>query len=300
VIDVQAEPFGGTSIYAQHRVFRLAHEAGIKVMLDGQGPDEMFAGYRSYLPTRVAGLLFRGRFLTAARFAAALSRLPGESPSSVVRGVLRDSAAAARGSLPERIRTPAYRLTWRKRLPDWLDGAWLAAHDVVVPGPAQTVAATADLQARLGEDVRSSLRTLLRYEDRNSMAFSIESRVPYVTPAIVEFAAGLPDDYLIAPDGIGKLVLRRSLRGLVPDPILDRRDKIGFTTPEAAWLISLGSWVDTVLDSDAAHAAGPLRVEEARLRWQAMRDTTNAFDRTTAWRWLNFVRWIDRFAVEVD
>jgi len=99
------------------------------------------------------------------------------------------------GSLPAPIRTPAYRLTWRKRLPDWLDGAWLAAHDVVIPGPPKTVAASMDLQVHLRDEVRSSLRTLLRYEDRNSMAFSIESRVPYVTPAIVEFAAGLPDDY---------------------------------------------------------------------------------------------------------
>ena len=130
------------------------------------------------------------------------------------------------------------------------------------------------------------------------MASSIESRVPYVTPAIDEFAAGVPDDYLIAPDGIGKLVLRQSLRGLVPDPILDRRDKIGFNTPEASWLLTLGSWIDGVFDSEAAHAAGPLGIAEARLRWQAMRDGREAFDQA-AWRWLNFVRWVDRFGVEL-
>jgi asparagine synthase (glutamine-hydrolysing) len=299
LIDVQAEPFGSTTIYAQYRVFQLAHAAGIKVMLDGQGPDEMFAGYRSYLPARLAGLLFSGRFLAAARFVAALSSLPGGSPAHATKQVLRGTSAVIKGSLPEAIRTPARRLRQRKTLPDWLDGGWLAAHDVVIPGPHQTVVGRRVLRDQLLDSVHSSLRTLLRYEDRNSMASSIESRVPFVTPALAEFAAGLPDDYLIAPDGRGKLVLRRSLRGLVPEPILERRDKIGFNTPEASWLVSLGSWVEGVFHSDAAHKAGPLRVEEARKRWNAIRNGTAPFDQST-WRWLNLVRWIDRFAVELD
>jgi asparagine synthase (glutamine-hydrolysing) len=100
----------------------------------------------------------------------------------------------------------------------------------------------------------------------------------------------MPDDYLIDPDGTGKLVLRRSLRGLVPDPILDRRDKIGFATPEASWLRSLGPWVEQVFASDAAHAAGPLRVDAARQRVQTD---------PAAWRWLNFIRWIDRMGVVI-
>jgi asparagine synthase (glutamine-hydrolysing) len=298
LIDVQAEPFGSTTIYAQYRVFQLAREAGIKVMLDGQGPDEMFAGYRAYLPARLAGLLFRGRFLAAGRLVAALANLPGGSPRHATRTVINGSSAVIKSSLPEAIRTPLRRLRHRASVPDWLDAGWLTAHDVVIPGPFRPVVGAGALRDQLVESVQMSLRTLLRYEDRNSMASSIESRVPYVTPAIAEFAAGVPDDYLIAPDGIGKLVLRQSLRGLVPDPILDRRDKIGFNTPEASWLLTLGSWIDGVFDSEAAHAAGPLGIAEARLRWQAMRDGREAFDQA-AWRWLNFVRWVDRFGVEL-
>ena len=299
LIDVQAEPFGSTSIYAQYRVFQLARDAGIKVMLDGQGPDEMFAGYRSYLPAHLAGMLFRGRFLTAARFVSALSSLPGASPGAVVKTAARGSAAVVKGALPDAIREPARRLRQQKTLPDWLDSTWLADRDIFLPGPYRTVVGRNVLRDQLLDSVHSSLRTLLRYEDRNSMAWSIESRVPFVTPAIAEFAAGLPDDYLIAPDGRGKLVLRRSLRGLVPEPILERRDKIGFNTPEASWLVRLGSWVEGVLESDAAHAAGPLRLEEARSRWRAVREGRTAFDQTT-WRWLNLIRWIDRFSVELS
>lgn len=131
------------------------------------------------------------------------------------------------------------------------------------------------------------------------MASSIESRVPFLTPALAEFAAGMPDDYLIAPDGTGKLVLKQSLRGLVPDAILDRRDKIGFATPEANWLRTLDPWVDDVFASDAARAAGPLCADKARHYWLEMRDGRRPFN-PMAWRWLNLIRWVDRFAVELD
>jgi asparagine synthase (glutamine-hydrolysing) len=130
------------------------------------------------------------------------------------------------------------------------------------------------------------------------MASSIESRVPFLTPALAEFAAGMPDEFLIAPDGTGKFVLRQSLRGLVPDPILDRRDKIGFATPEAGWLRTLDPWVERVLATDTARAAGPLRAGVARLRWSEMRDGRRPFD-PMAWRWLNLIRWVDRFEVEL-
>lgn len=290
LIEVQGEPFGGTSIYAQYRVFQLAREAGVKVMLDGQGADELFAGYRYYLPDRVAGLLARGRLLTAYRLLSALSDLPGANPVEV-------GANALRSVVPFASRSFVRDLAGRPLLPDWLDQGWLAAHDVVVAEPWRRV--RGNLRAFRIASVNGNLRTLLRYEDRNSMASSIESRVPFLTPALAEFAAGMPDDYLIAPDGTGKLVLKRSLQGLVPAPILDRRDKIGFATPEATWLRTMEPWIEDVFASDAARHAGPLRVAEARRCWQEMRDNGRQFD-PMAWRWLNLVRWVDRFAVELD
>ena len=290
LIEVQGEPFGGTSIYAQYRVFRLAKEAGIKVMLDGQGADELFAGYRYYLPDRVAGLLKGGRFLAAYRLVSALAALPTANPKEI-------ALSAGRSVVPFASRTFVRRLAGRPLVPDWLDRSWLAEHGVLVADPYREV--RGDLRAHRIATVRGNLRTLLRHEDRNSMASSIESRVPFLTPALAEFAAGMPDEYLIAPDGTGKLVLKQSLRGLVPDPILDRRDKIGFATPEAAWLRSLEPWVEDVFASDAARAAGPLRAYAAHRCWLEMREGRRAFD-PMAWRWLNLIRWIDRFGVELD
>jgi asparagine synthase (glutamine-hydrolysing) len=288
LIAVQAEPFGSTSIYAQYRVFRLARENRVKVMLDGQGADELFAGYRHYLPARLSGLVAGGRLTTAVRLLSALRRLPGASPARV-------TSWAVGAALPRVAQAPIRRLAGRALVPDWLDEGWLTARGVGLGDPWRDSGGTT-LRAQRLVSVQSTLRTLLRYEDRNSMASSLESRVPFLTPALAEFAAGLPDDYLIAPDGTGKFVLRRSLRGLVPDPILDRRDKIGFATPESSWLRALAPWIDTVLDSEAAHAAGPLRVPQIQARWEAARNGGDTLD-PAAWRWLNLIRWVDRFGV---
>jgi asparagine synthase (glutamine-hydrolysing) len=290
LIRVQGEPFGGTSIYAQYRVFQLARDAGIKVMLDGQGADELFAGYRYYLPDRIAGLLARGRLLTTARLLGALSSLPGGSPGAML-------ARAVGHALPEAAQGPARRFTRHRHVPAWLDARWLGEHDISLRDPGRT--SNGSLRAYRLDTVRTGLRELLRYEDRNSMASSIESRVPFLTPALAEFALGMPDDYLIAPDGTGKLVLRRGLRGLVPDPILDRRDKIGFATPEAGWLGTLAPWVEDVFSSDAGQAPGPLRSAVTRTRWQEMSDGRRAFD-PVVWRWLNLIRWTDLLGVEVS
>jgi asparagine synthase (glutamine-hydrolysing) len=286
LIRVQGEPFNSTSIYAQYRVFQLAGEHGIKVMLDGQGADELFAGYRGYLPYRLAGLLFAGRFVAAARFVAALGSLPGASPVGV-------TARALGRSLPLSLQGPVRRLTPHSFVPPWLDAGWLAERGVVLGDPRRAAGAEALRHQRL-ESVQTSLRELLRYEDRNSMAASIESRVPFLTPALATFALGLPDDYLIASDGTGKVALKQALRGLVPDEILERKDKIGFATPETAWLRELAPLGETTFDGPAQ--AGPLRLPEVRRRWHAAL-TGRPLGRE-AWRWLNLVRWADTFSVD--
>ena len=246
------------------------------------GADELFAGYRGYLPYRLAGLLFTGRLVAAARFVAALATLPGAGPLGV-------TARALGRSLPLSFQGPVRRLTPHRLVPPWLDAAWLAERDVTLEDPRRAVGAEALRHQRL-ESVQTSLRELLRYEDRNSMASSIESRVPFLTPALAQFALGLPDEYLIAPDGTGKVALKRALRGLVPGPILERRDKIGFATPEPAWLRELASWGESAFDG-RPHA-GPLRLTEVRRRWHAAHAESRPLG-GEAWRWLNLVRWAD-------
>ena len=137
---------------------------------------------------------------------------------------------------------------------------------------------------------------LLRYEDRNSMAYSIESRVPFLTPQLARFVLSLPESYLIDRDGTTKAVFRRAMRGLVPDVILDRQDKIGFATPEQRWLRQLSPVVERILASDTAAAIPMLRLPVLRAEWQAMKSDPPGRD-FRAWRWINLIEWVRRSGV---
>ena len=128
------------------------------------------------------------------------------------------------------------------------------------------------------------------------MASSIESRVPFLTTGLAEFVLRLPEEYLLGADGTSKNVFRKAMRGLVPDPILDRRDKIGFATPERRWLTALRPWVEATLASDCAHSIPALKPMAMQREWRAVLAGRRPFD-FRVWRWLNLIRWAERFNV---
>lgn len=282
LIHTQDEPFGSTSIYAQYRVFGLARQHGIKVMLDGQGADELLAGYRQFVPARLASLLRQGRVQQAHRFAARAATLPG------MRGRLRSWLQAAR------LLTPNLGNRWL--MPRWLNARWFAERGVT------WTASSARSRHRLLDELRQAVTTtslpmLLRYEDRNSMAASIESRVPFLTPEFAEFVLRLPEEHILAGDGTTKSVFRSAMRGIVPDAILDRRDKIGFATPEQQWLTTLRPWIDEALSSARARAIPAFDLDAVQRDWAAVLAGRARFD-FRVWRWVNLIRWADRFDAE--
>ena len=140
----------------------------------------------------------------------------------------------------------------RSRNVHWLDDAWFERQGVPLRMPT-SAGALRNLRPALLETITTtSLPMLLRYEDRNSMAFGIESRVPFLTPQLAQFVLSLPDAYLLGDDGMTKSVLRAAMDGIAPQPILQHRDKIGFQTPESSWLHSLRPWVERTLQSEMA------------------------------------------------
>jgi asparagine synthase (glutamine-hydrolysing) len=184
-------------------------------------------------------------------------------------------------------------------MPGWLNRAWFRARGVRAP----SFRSQGDREV-LREQLRQTLETtslpmLLRYEDRNSMASSIESRVPFLTPALASFVLRLPEEHLIGRDGTSKSVFRQAMRGLVPDAILDRRDKIGFATPEQSWLRALRPWVEATLNGPRARAMAPLSLPGLRAEWQAVLEKKRPFD-FRVWRWLNLIRWADRFDIHFE
>jgi len=290
LIRVQDEPFGSTSIYAQYRVFGLAAEAGVKVMLDGQGADEMLAGYQPYVPARVASLLRSGRPGAALRLARAASRNPGSAGAATIsgKGAMSLLPAAAAKLARERFGTD-------NGADRWIAAEWFAARNISPTMPRADNSLSAALLRDFGRD---SLPGLLRYEDRNSMAFSIESRVPFLTTQLAEFVFRLPESHLIDRDGTSKSVFRAAMRGLVPDSILGRKDKIGFATPERQWMQALRPWVGNVFaDADAA-AIPVLHLAEVRRELDNVLDGRSAFG-WHVWRWINLIRWSELYAVDL-
>jgi asparagine synthase (glutamine-hydrolysing) len=182
-------------------------------------------------------------------------------------------------------------------VPRWLNAEWFRERGVR-PRPGEPLGGADVLRRQLHRTlVETSLPMLLRYEDRNSMAHSIESRVPFLTPGLVNFVLQLPEEYLIAPDGTSKSIFRRAMRGIVPDAVLDRKDKVGFETPEKAWLSAMGGWADRVLASDAAREVPALNPDAMRAEWRLIADGKCHFD-FRVWRWINVIRWTERFDVK--
>jgi asparagine synthase (glutamine-hydrolysing) len=282
----QGEPFGSLSIYAQHRVMALAAANGIKVMLDGQGADELFAGYRPYLARRLSELVAKLDWGGALRLTRAMLGLPG-----VKAGLI---AQAVEPAVPGPLRAFARDLVGRPLLPPWIDAAWFAERGLLTTSAPPRWQKDFLHQALVQSLTDTVLPALLRYEDRNSMAFAIESRVPFLTTALAKFAYSQPSAHLVDADATSKAVLRAAMRGLVPDAILDRRDKIGFATPDRLWAQALRPWFARVLGSDAARSLPWLRPAEAlkALERRLARSQAFGFD---LWRTVNLIRWIEVF-----
>jgi len=292
LIETHDEPFRSTSMFAQRKVFQAAKQVGIKVMLDGQGADELLGGYGSYRVARISSLVRCGRFAQAVK-------LWHKSSNFQDGGIWWTAPRVASSLLPAGVRNTVRQLLIRDSAPTWLNASWFRERGIVWDTPNRiddTHTLTNSLYLTL---TKTSLPQLLRCEDRNSMAFSIESRVPFLTPTLAEFIFSLPEDYIISGDGTSKAVFRQAMRGIVPDTILDRRDKLGFPTPERDWLMSSHSWVDGAFTSGVAREIGALNLRKIRDEWKEILEGRAKFH-SHVWRWINLILWAKRFRMNVS
>lgn len=284
VIRIQGEPFGSTSIYAQYRVFQLAREHGVVVTLDGQGADELLAGYSGYPGQRLYSFIEERNYVAAYFFAKNWSDWPGRRYPQALKSL---------GSLllPERLRRIRHKFINGPHR-DWLKTDLLIEAGVkfsVRRVPLLKSSSGRRVMERLADALQvKGLPSLLRHGDRNSMQFSVESRVPFLTIPMSALLLSLPESYLISNSGETKSVFRAAMRGIVPDEILDRKDKIGFATPEKSWFVSMGPQVrEWLQDSESI----PFLNREALLTaFDAAMRGDSIFSWQT-WRWVNYVRW---------
>jgi len=224
----QEEPFGSASIYAQYCVMALAKENNVTVLLDGQGADELLAGYHPYIDNYLGELRSRDKAIWQ-RETQAHRDLYGMRNG---RSNLRETAMIY---MPERLKDSARRFRNRlpSRTPFFLNNDFQRANSA---SSFHYPRRPDSLQAALYRDACGGpLEELLRYADRNSMAHSREVRLPFLHFRLAEFLFSLPASFKIH-NGVYKYIMREAFRDLLPTAIAGRTDKVGYEPPQKSWL----------------------------------------------------------------
>lgn len=268
----QDEPVSSTSQFSQWAVFKASHEAGLKVMVDGQGADEQFAGYGGSDLPFYSGLIRKARLLTLYREAIHFKKEKGHWPVGFMLGALKLNMG----------NSPAMPLA-----------QWMSPPESIVIHKRHAYTLRENLHRQLyGEP----LPALLRYEDRNSMAWSVESRTPFMDYRLVEFTTSLPEEYVYSR-GVRKAILRDAMKDIIPAAIAERRDKMGFVTPEELWLKGEGrSWfLEGIKETCEKFDGSFINKNEAMQQVMNMMDGKQKFT-FVPWRILAFGRWYSYFA----
>lgn len=138
------------------------------------------------------------------------------------------------------------------------------------------------------------LQSLLRHADRNSMTSSIENRVPFLSIPLVDFLLSLPETFFYSDDGLTKNIFRDFMKGIVPNKILNRKDKIGFETPQQNWLLSNSSSIKRIIKNSTIFNL--IDKELLLIEFEKVIKGKKVFT-SRVWRWLNFLRWADLLPV---
>jgi asparagine synthase (glutamine-hydrolysing) len=281
------EPVWGGSVYSWWQVMQSVHAGGIKVVLNGQGADELLAGYPRYYPSYLRQLLRSGRWGRMGRNFHGFRQQQGDLSRS---GLWRELAAPF---WPDSLRRAA-RVAGRGT---GFDDSFLSPDLRALSSPvAEALArrAFSSLDRHLLTDLTTTrLPELLQAEDRFSMAFSIESRVPFLDRALVEYCIGLPDNQKI-DNGVTKVVLRKAMRGVLPDATIDRRDKQGYPTPANDWLRSYGvEYAGDVIGSRRFRERGVFDAEVAAKAFTRWRSGTGSL--AGLWNWLSTEAWFRQY-----
>ena len=278
----QGEPFMSTSIYAQYCIYKKVKYSNVTVTLDGQGADELLAGYDGYPISYLQSLKDQKEYFKIINFIYNWSKWPGRGNKQAIFRLIATF-------VPPFLHKQAFILI-RKTNIDWFNFSnKIDFNNTNFDFDDNQETFGRKLISRLRkEQTIGGLQALLRHGDRNSMKWSIESRVPFLSTNFSELIFSLPESYLVNNQGRTKNIFREAMRGIVPDQILDRKDKIGFTTPEFNWLKDLKPTILEWLNytNDISFINSKSCIEDVNNILSGKKQYTS-----NVWRLINFTRW---------
>lgn len=265
VVRTQEEPFGSPSILMQYFVMKTAREAGCPVLLDGQGGDELFLGYQRYYPAWLTSLAWY------------------DKPGGWLKSTLNSGVSLYRNFLNSvYFKNPELRIRSRLGKCSFLKESFtgLISRDIVkqIADSYNDIASLQNLEV-----TKTQLPHLLRYEDRNSMHFSIETRLPFLDYKVVETALSMRHEYKIKK-GYTKFILRKSMESVLPEEIAWRKNKIGFEAPTEIWMRGDLSIKKSIRESNL-------------LKEISKSDIQYKEDNAITWRLFNIAKWEEVFNV---
>jgi asparagine synthase (glutamine-hydrolysing) len=273
-VRAQEEPLISTGPYAQYKVMQEASKH-VKVLLDGQGADETMAGYVPYYFVYLRSLKKQKRYLKwAVELVSSLDVL-----LRLMRFRLRD------------------KLLFRKPIvaSNFLNKEFCSEYQ-----GEQFSVVRDNLKERLLEDVyENSIPSLLRYEDKNTMHFSLEGRVPFLDKDLIRYVFSLEDEAIIQR-GWNKRILRESLKHILPSMISKRRNKIGFTTPEYEWFMRLKNYFYDIFLSSSFANRPYFNQDEVIASFESFIKGRSSADSMSFWRLLNVELWLRTFFDEPE
>ena len=271
IIKIQQEPFGSLSIIMQYFVFKKAKELGCIVMLDGQGGDETLLGYERYYPAIV-------------KSKKGISKLKA----------LLQSSKNSRLSLLDTIKYQYYFSNYKLRLKRLKFKNSFYKSEILNEYESEELKIISesykDISILQKNEIESSqLPHLLKYEDRNSMANSIESRLPFLDYKLVELSLNTNNSLKIK-DGWTKFILRKAAETILPKEIVWRKNKLGFNAPERNWTKEFeNEMINEIQQSEILNNF----IHFKKLNFKNL-------DLRTKWRLYNFSVWEKEFKVKLN
>lgn len=272
VVEAQEEPFGSPSLTMQHFVMKTARDNGIVVLLDGQGGDETLLGYEKYYAAYIATAFRRdGVGATIAALRASARNNAKMHPLNMAKYIVGALVAPARYAFYKRRHR---HFSQHAPMPTALSAFSKSCLD--------------SFRLQKLEIESTNLPVLLRYEDKNSMAHSVEARLPFLDYRLLEMSLSLPDRYKIR-DGWSKWILRKAMSERLPEKVVWRKNKFGFEAPEDIWLSK---------HADEMHRtvmASPLLREMTSAA--ALEKAMQRLDKRSRWRLYSVALWEQQFNV---